>query len=410
MATKKKTFRKRRRKSIFGRVILGLLIGGIAAGGAFVFVRPLLLSTRTTARAVESTLGNTYTGTLVIARDEKLTETESNTSIDFVALEGSHLNRSDVICKVYSSGYNQTEINRLRNYREQIQVYHNNQVFSSYVDAALDSENAEIAELARQVRTLVRGKGVGSLPSLERQLTSALTSRKNYLKAKYPDDQSLAELYKIENDQLKKIESWTTTYSATEDCLVSFYTDGYENSVNASTYAALSPSDVRNVIRGILPEQTVVSRGNKPIFRRVIDGEWFALFLCQDKDWNPVVGQTYQLQLGGFEDYQVSGQVDSFSRIGNDLLLRMRVSQPVDEVLNIRTCEASVGDFVSGFYVPIKALYAYDNSIGVVVVDGNGRTFVAVTVVSYPDSETAFVRPMLPGSPLMDKKTVLLFN
>ena len=44
-------------------------------------------------------------------------------------------------------------------------------------------------------------------------------------------------LYKVENDQLKKIESWTTTYTASEDCLVSFYTDGYENTASIPVHS-----------------------------------------------------------------------------------------------------------------------------------------------------------------------------
>lgn len=208
------------------------------------------------------------------------------------------------------------------------------------------------------------GRGVGSLSNLEKQLSSSLTVRKNYLKQKYPDDQTLSELYKVENDQLKKIESWTTTYTASEDCIVSFYTDGYENSVNSSTYGTLNPSDVRAVIRGAMPEQSTVSRGSDPIFRTVIEDEWYALFLCQDRDWNPVVGETYQMQLTGFDDYVIPAQVVSFTRIGSDLLLRMHVSQSVEPVLNIRTCGASVGDFVTGYSVPISALYTMDNMIG----------------------------------------------
>ena len=116
-------------------------------------------------------------------------------------------------------------------------------------------------------------------------------------------------MYKVENDQLKKIESWTTTYTASEDCLVSFYTDGYENSVNSSTYSTLTPSDVRAVIRGAAPEQSTVSRGSDPIFRTVMEEEWYALFICQDRDWNPVVGETYQMQLTGFDDYIIPAQV-----------------------------------------------------------------------------------------------------
>ena len=362
-----------------------------------------------TAVAKESSLGNYYAGTLVIARNETLVETENKTSVDFVAEEGSRIARSGVICKVYSTGYNQTEINRLQTYRSEIRAYHVNQVFSSYVDAELDNENNEIASLAKQVRTLVQGRGVGSLSNLEKQLASALNVRKNYLRQKYPDDQTLSELYKVENDQLKKIESWTTTYTAKEDCLVSFYTDGYEKTVNSSTYQMMTPDDVRAVIRGSSLPQKADARVSGSIYRAVVEDEWYALFLCSNPDWNPVVGEKYLMQLTGFENYVVEGKVESFSRIGNDLLLRMSVDQSVAPVLNIRTCGATVGDFVTGVHVPFNALYTHDNMIGVVVQEGGNQTFVPVTVISYPDENTAFVRPTLSGSPLEAGKTILLF-
>lgn len=410
-AKKRKPTKKKRKKSGFPLAKLLLAVMLIAVVGVVVWqLSGYMSANTTTARAVARTMGNYYPGTLVVARNETLYETENMTRIDFEAEEGSHVSRSNVICKVYSSGYNQTEISKLQGYREAIQNYHVNQVLSTYVDAALDSENAEIASLAQQVRTLVQGRGVGSLGNLERQLESALTSRKNYLRQKYPDDQNLSELYKVESDQLKKIESWTTTYTAKEDCLVSFYTDGYENTINSSTYQTLTPSDVRNVIRGVAPEQTTVSRGNDPIFRTVIEDEWYALFLCTEKDWNPVVGENYQMQLTGFDNYVIEAKVESFTRIGSDLLLRMSVTkQSVEPVLNIRTCGATVGDFVSGLHVPMNALYTLDNMIGVVVLDGGVQTFVPVTVIAYPDDKTAFVRPTLTGSPLEADKTVMLF-
>lgn len=408
MSTKKRKKKRARRNAAILRTVLVLLAVTVVGVAAWQ-LRGMLAANATTATAVESTLGNYYDGTVVVARNETLYETENKTRIDFVAAEGSRVSRSGVICKVYSSGYNQTEINRLQNHREAIQSYHTNQVFNTYVDAALDSENNEIASLSQQARTLVQGRGVGSLSNLEKQLTSSLSARKNYLKQKYPDDQTLAELYKVENDQLKKIESWTTTYTAPEDCLISFYTDGYERSVNANTYGTLTPADVRAVIRGAAPEQSTVSRGSDPIFRTVAEDEWYALFLCQDRDWNPVVGERYQMQLTGFNNYVIPAEVVSFTRIGGDLLLRMRVNQSVEPVLNIRACGASVGDFVSGFTVPINALYAMDNMIGVVVLDGGVQTFVAVTVISYPDADTAFVRPTIEGSPLAHGKTIMLF-
>ena len=408
MSAKKKK-KKKKSGALLGRLLIVIIGVAIIVLGLWK-LSSMMSQTATTAIARAGVLGDEYSGSVVIARNETLYETENKARVDFVASEGSKVPRSNVICKVYSSGFNQTEINRLQTYREEIQEYHVNQVLSTYVDAALDADNEEISSLSRQVRTLVQGRGVGSLTNLETQLQSALNARKNYLRQKYPDDQTLSGLYKVENDQLKKIESWTTTYTANEDCIVSFYTDGYENMVNSKTYSSLSPADVRSVIRGVAPQQmTAVERGSDPVFRTVIEDEWYALFLCTDRDWNPVVGEQYQMQLTGFDNYVLPAQVESFTRIGGDLLLRMRVRSSVEPVLNIRTCGATVGDFVSGMYVPINALYTLDNMIGVVVLEGGVQTFVAVTVISYPDENTAFVRPTLSGSPLTEGKTVMLF-
>ena len=412
MAAKKKKKKKKSQSLLLRGIVILAVFGAI---GAVAWQLPQLLSSSaTTALVTDGTIGNYYSGKLVVARNEKRVDTENKTRIDFVAEEGSKVARNNVICKVYSSGYNQTEIGRLQGYRDEIQAYHNSQVLGTYVDAELDSENAEIAFLAEQVRTLVQGRGVGSLSNLEKQLTTALNVRKNYLKQKYPDDQTLSELYKVENDQLKKIESWTTTYTADEDCYVSFYTDGYEKTVNSKTFKSLSPAQVRAVIRGeeiVLPqtEQTAESRGKEAIFRTVIEDEWYALFLSSDKDWNPVVGEVYSMQLAGFDNYVVQTKVESFARIGGELLLRMEVESDVSPVLNIRSCDATVGDFVSGLRVPFNALYAYDNMIGVVVLEGGIQTFVEVSVISYPDEHTALIRPTRAGSPLEVGKTVLLF-
>ena len=376
MSAKKKKKKKKKGGRLIGRVLIVILVLGVLVVAAWK-LKGFTAQNMTTGIARAGVLGDEYTGSVVIARNEKLYETENKTRVDFIANEGSRVSRSSVICKVYSSGYNQTEINRLQNYRDEIQDYHVNQVFNTYVDAALDANNDEVSALTQQVRTLVQGRGVGSLSNLETQLQSALNVRN----------------------------------TATEDCIVSFYTDGYEKMINANTYSTLTPADVRSVIRGIAPvQETASQRASDPIFRTVIEDEWYALFLCTDRDWNPVVGEQYQMQLTGFDNYVLPAQVESFSRIGGDLLLRMRVRSSVEPVLNIRTCGATVGDFVSGVYVPIRALYTMDNMIGVVVIEGGMQTFVPVTVISYPDENTAFVRPTLAGSPLSDGKTILLFG
>ncbi len=366
-----------------------------------------------TARVVESDSSSAYTGTLVIARNERVYAAESNTTLDYIAAEGSAVRRLDAICKVYSSGYNQTEISRLQEYRDEIQEYHVNQVFSNYVDAALDSENRQIASYAGQVAGLVHSGGTGSLSRLEAQLTSSLNARKAYLKQKYPDDQTLNELYKIENDQLKKIESWTMTETAKEDCIVSFYTDGFEEAVNANTYMTLNAEDIRRIIRGVQPERTSVSRGTMSIYRTVQDDDWYGLFLCQDATWSPENGATYQVLISGFEGEPITATLEQFTRAGNDLLLRLRVTErgSVRSVMNIRSCSAMIVNYSYGYYVPESALYTMNGMMGVVVDDGAGGLFIEVTRLGTDDSKRGvLIRPVKADAPLNGSSRVLLIN
>ncbi len=411
---KKRNAAKRRRQRRRRRIFLLMLLLFVAASAFFGMrlLNPRRRNRLPTARVTESSSGNSYSGTLVIARNEKVYEAESNTTIDFVAAEGSSVRRLDTICKIYSSGYNQTEVARLQEYRDEIQEYHVNQVFSSYVDAALDSENRSISSLASQIATMVHSGGTGSLSRLESQLNSSLSARKSYLKQKYPDDQTLNELYKIENDQLKKIESWTMTETAKEDCIVSFYTDGYENTVNANTYLSMEPEEVRQVIRGVQPERSTVSRGSIPIYRTIQDDEWFALFLCRDKDWKPAHGQTFQIRIAGFEGEPISALLENSTRRGNDLLLRMRISErgSVHSILNMRTCNASIINFEYGFYVPSAAIYTYQGMEGVVVDDGASGIFIEVTRLSTSDSKGYLVRPVEAEAPLHAGSRVFLFG
>ena len=280
---------------------------------------------------------------------------------------------------------------------------------SKEVDTQLEKLDSIVSGYALQIRMLVQGAGKGSLNNLEKQLSAALSSRQAYLKQKYPEDLTLSTLYQDESTQLKRIESWTTTYTASEEALVSFYTDGYESTVNAQTFDTLSLADVKAVLNGQRLETDVVSRGRQAVFRTVRPQQWNAILITREKNWNPVVGQNYIMQLDGFENYLVNVTVDSFSRSGGELMVRLVVDSSVEPVLSIRTCRVAIGESVTGLSVPNGALLAQQGMIGVVVSEMGIETFVPVNVITYDDA-TAVVSPILSGSPLQAGKTVLLFE
>ncbi len=351
-------------------------------------------------------LGSQYQGQAVIARDETLIAAESITSIKFIADEGAMVTKNSTLCSVYSAGYNQIEIDRLNKARTEIQSYHREKMSRNYGDPELSKLEDTISSLSQEVRTLVQRAGQGSFNNLEKQLKDALQARKEHLRSAFPDDNTLISYYESERSQERKIESWTTTFPATSDCLVSFYTDGYETTVNSQTFASLTPAQVRAVLAGQQLEMDIAARGRQPIYRTVNPEVWYVLLLCDSREWAPAEGQAYKMQPEGFENYLIDATVLSSTRLGSEILVRMQVNASVVPMLNIRTCRMVVGEYVDGLSVPIEAVIEQGGMRGVVVSDGTGQMFVPVTVISH-DGKAAYIRPTYAGS-LLEGQQVLI--
>lgn len=138
----------------------------------------------------------------------------------------------------------------------------------------------------------------GNMLNQEKLLDAAITARQQYLKEKYNTDQRLSRLYDDEQAQVQRITSWTKSYIATQESIVSFYSDGYEYGLNMSTYESFIPSDVRKMYNGQKPELTTAQKGKTTIYRTVQDGHWAVLMLVKDSNWTPVDGQTLRADAG----------------------------------------------------------------------------------------------------------------
>lgn len=360
-----------------------------------------------TAVIMAGNMGNQYHANAVIVRNETLTSAEGLTSITYYADEGEVVYKGNKIAEIYSTGYSQTDMNKLLNIRTQIKNYHKTLAASTYTDLQLDRMDANVLQIASDIRSIARGKSTGNLLNLTRQMDTAMSSRQSYLRSKYSTDQTLTGLYQNESTLLKKIASWTVTYIADTDCIVSFYTDGYENAFSVETADDITAAQVRSVLNGEDPESTAAERGRTPVFRTVQNGQWYLMLLTNDKNWNPVEGQSYKVQLEGFDDTVFDATVTSFSRSGSELLVRMSVPSKVRTVLNTRTAQATVGElYVSGLQVPLNALRTQNNQLGVVLSD-NGGIFVPIQVVMQ-DNKNAVILPLSVGS-LAEGQKVLLF-
>ncbi|MBQ7850819.1 MAG: hypothetical protein IJ343_13925 [Clostridia bacterium] len=335
-------------------------------------------------------LSAVHSGECLIVRNERSEYADSVNSIVYEASEGSRIAHSTRICRIYTTYYSASAVKQLQEYRDEIRDYQESLMESSTVyDGKLERHNGDIMTLAKEIRSLIHG-AQGSLTNIEASLTQAVQLRQDYLDVKYADNQRYSNMKDNERSQKQRINSWTKVFTSTTDAIVSFYSDGFEHAINGSNYGAFEPQQVRAMINGKKPELAAALKGKTPVYRMVKDNEWYVLFLSDDIEWNPVNGETYELQLERFGDTPVTATVVSFTKSGGELLVRLRVNGPVEQVMYLRSCEAVLGESMSTLMANERAIHEQDGMTGVVLIEGSTQSFIPVNVLLYQDGYVYF--------------------
>lgn len=361
-----------------------------------------------TAVVTISEQGTTFSGQVLIVRNESVFQQENVSSIAYMAEEASGVSRGDPICTVYSTGFSARELERLQSYRQQIKDYHKVLLSASTTpDSQLARLESAVMQTAMETQALVRGSS-GNLLNQEQLLKEAIKERHSYLKQKYIEDTKLTRLYDNENSQLQRIETWTKQFAATDNGIVSFYTDGYEGALNYSNYQNYSPQAVYDMITGKVPELDIRPKNAIDIFRLIRQYEWGALMLADDLSWNPVVGDEYRMLIESFENTTVKVKVESVTRSGGQMLVRLSADSAIEPVLYTRTARVQLSKSVITYAVPASAIINQEGVIGVVVQYKEGPYLIPVEVVSQ-DATQAHVVPVVSGH-LYEGLVVRLFK
>lgn len=349
-----------------------------------------------------------HSGSVLVVRNEIPYDAEGVNSVLYQAEEGGRVTRNTVICSVYSTGYSASAVRQLQEYRDEIRTYQHSLIDSSTIrDTKMEDYNANVLNLALEIRAVMAGYE-GSLPNIEDQLTQVVTERQLYFDQLYASDQRFSRMKDDERSQIQRINSWTLPYKATTDALVSFYSDGYEYVINGSNYTTFGPDAIRAIINGQKPSGAGPSKGSTTIYRLVKDNEWFALFLSDDTEWNPVKGETYELQLERFGGVPVTAEVVDFTKAGGELLVRLRIVGSVEQVMYLRTCDAVLAESMTTLVVNARAIYMQDGMTGVVVKDGSTESFIPVNVI-YEVDGNAYFQTVQQGL-IYEGSTVRLFD
>ena len=406
---KRKRKQRRMNRSPLVRILQAMLIVGLLGGAAWLVFSSLQEPKPTTAIVETASLGTTHTGDAIIVRNESVYNDEGVQNIEYIAREGSVVQRGDVVCYVYSTGYSSKELITLQSYRDQIKDYQQSLLDSETAfDQKMDRLSGQVIQRGQEVRALVHGAR-GNLVNEESILQTAIDERQAYFRSKYSSDTRLSRLYDDEETQQKRIDSWIKQRAATVESIISFYTDGYEYALTPEKYLTYTPAEVRAMFGGQKPVQDITERGKTDIYRLVRTNGYAVLMLIKDSVWTPVEGSDYKLKLENFSTTTVTAQVISYTRSSGELLLRLGVVGDVTPVLYMRTCQASLSEYVDSLMVPKAAIYTQNEQKGVVRVESDGSlVFIPVTVVS-EQTDGTYITPIQTGA-LLSGQTVRLFN
>ncbi len=360
----------------------------------FFIVRPYLSFGDKTEVIMMASSNYTETMQAVIVRDENLVTAESIARIEYIAAEDTLVSAGDTIAYLYSTGYSESELKKLETIRENIQAYHKIKL-ENIIDPNLERLDLTVGQWALQFKALVTGKTNGNLITVTRQLENAMVARQEYMRSNMRSDLKLNNLYAQENTRLNSIASWRVESDAQSSGVVSFYTDGYESALNASTVSSLSAAQVKKVLAG--EPLGDASNRVKSIYRLVNQSSWYVAILTDGKKWNPIVDQEYSMQFEGFEDLTFTARVTTVSQSDGSVLAVFRIDEPIGPLIYQRQARASVSITFTGLSVSAKAINEQNGQTGVWLYDVPGGTFVPVTVLS-SDGKTALIEPQVDGA------------
>lgn len=332
----------------------------------------------------------------VIVRDETVVSEKQVTRVDFVAQENTLVRANQTVAYVYSLEYSKRLINDLNTVRQNIQAYHKI-VLGNELDAQLEVHNLTVQERAVQFKSIVNGTSRGNLLGVVDLLSTAMEDRRAYMSANKRSDSKLQKYYEDETQRLNAITSWQIAKNAPYEGLVSFYLDGYEAALNASTVENLEISDVETVLAGGKLEGPAVSRSQSDVFRIMNQNHWYMLLLSTDGKWNPILDQEYSFRVDGYNELVCTGKVIKVTKSGSKVMATLEVNEPIGSLLYTRSGKVNIGTDMRGLSVSKKALATVSGQTGVWLYDVPGGTFIPVEVLTYKKDGTVLFMPLVDG-------------
>lgn len=376
----------RRKRKLSGRffVIIFLLIACIGVA-TYLLTRGQGESTMT-AGALTSTMNVTC----AVIRDEACYSAGRFDKVNYIADEGAILEANAPVAQIYRWGYNESTMQSLLNVQKQI--YEEQLAINEGVSIdELTTIEDRIAAIGEDIRLIAAGQKAADLVSLEHELKALLEERAMLLKARTQPNESLSGLYETEESRKLALSEWVSDIVAAEAGTVSFYYDGFEQTMNADKIELLNVALLKTMLSG--KSSAAEASGESSIAYRLVNPtNWYVAFLTDDASPERlIVGEEYAVYFTGFEETPYIGTAQRVTVEDGSVLNIMSFTQDIGSFLSERNLTAQIRKEASGMRIRKSSIRIEEGITYIEVYRGENIESVPVDVLAVYE-EHAIVR------------------
>ena len=315
----------------------------------------------------------------IMIKNETLYSAEGYGRADYVAQDGQFVQTGTLIAEVYSNDYTDNDYNTLKELREKILDYQQNNAQTGVIDQDMASLDEQINRISDQIRKVISREQEGDLRQLQIDITRLMDERSNIMRSAAKEDSQLSSYYEQERTLVEKIKNYRRDLIAEKDGMVSFYFDGTETVLSPSTMGNLTVKTINNILSGRLGID--LSNTVKPLYKIVDRNDWYIAVLMDKAVPEFIEEQKYVVAFTFGNDYTYEGRLVSHVEDNGKFIYIFNFQENIDKLLRARRISCNISVRYTGLQVDSKVVKVKDGQTGVYYLKDGEKTFEPVDVL-----------------------------
>lgn len=313
--------------------------------------------------------------------DEQLVSVPENDRLIYRAAEGELVTKGQMLASLYKKGYVVSAVKDLWELQKSIILAQESETIKDIYKPELVQYDLDIEKTLKSLQDYEEGDL--SYFELNAELIRLMEERQQYIRDNFSPSDSVALLYEDEKERAAALSGWQEEVLSPADGYISWFADGFEDSLNASALSNVTASLIKQALNW-----------NNPVNNRR-DGE-IAKIISPEKFYIAAICDNQAITAGAETEIYISGVDGAFNARVYDVLnerervVIFEISGEVDRVLGLRSVKISVNSPINeGFIVPSGFIREDEQGQYIYILDDKGqKNAVYVNRLAEEDNST----------------------